>query len=199
MSKKHNPEDHLTAKDLMTREVVTVSEYIPASEAVQILMSKSISGVPVVDDNNQCVGIFSAADFTRRSRVISDAGFRPEACPFQVRHRGVDGHEGTLCTLPSGLCPLQRPEHEEGHQHNLCCFPHEIVVEWQALQPPLSPSDPVRRWMTAPPITVQLSATLKECAARMVKAKIHRLIVVDEKQQVQGLLSSMDLLSSIAQ
>ena len=200
MAKKNVPSKQLTAADMMTRDVITVSQHIPAAEAAQTLLSKSISGVPVVDDDKRCVGIFSAADFTRISQTLAESNSNspPIACPFQMRHRGVDGTEGTLCTLPLGLCPMQRSDEEEGHQYKLCCFPHEIVVEWQALQPPLLPTDPVQRWMTAPAITVNQTATVKECATRMAQARIHRLIVVDDDQHVLGLVSSMDVLSSIA-
>jgi CBS domain-containing protein len=198
MSKKHQVKKQVTAGDIMTRGVITVSQQIPASEAAKTLYSKAISGVPVIDEQERCVGMFSAADFTRISQAITEPHAPPVACPFQVHHRGVDGTEGTICTLPAGLCPLQRPQQEEGTLHNLCCFPHEIVVEWQALQPPLSIKDPVKRWMTAPAITINQNATVSECAERMTQAHIHRLVVVDEHEHVKGLLSSMDVLASIA-
>jgi CBS domain-containing protein len=188
----------LTAADLMTRDVVTVPQHLPASEAAQVLLSKSISGVPVVDDHGRCVGILSATDFTRIAETHSQTQTPPVPCPFQLRHRRVDGDDVTLCTLATGMCPLQRTEDEEGKSRHICGYPHEIVVEWQAIQPACSAADPVQRWMTAEPITVNSSASIRECAARMLHARIHRLIVVDEEQRVVGVLSSTDLLTAIA-
>ena len=198
MSKNRKSDHELTASQLMTQNVVTVSQHLPASEATELLLAKAISGVPVVNDQGRCIGIFSAADFARIVNALSEPHSAPAACPFQVRHRRADGSEGTICTLPVGLCPLQRPEDDDGRHSNLCGYPHEIVVEWQALQPPRSPTDPVEKWMTAPAITIRSTATIQECAAKMSNARIHRLIVVDEEDRVLGLISSLDLLKAVA-
>lgn len=93
---------------------------------------------------------------------------------------------------------MQIPEKEEAEVRQVCQAPHESVVEWQALQPDLSPDDPVSRWMSADPITVTSSAMLTECANRMANARIHRLIVVDNDLRVVGRISSMNLLKAMA-
>lgn len=188
----------MTAADLMTRDVVTVPQSVPASEAARLLVSRAIGGVPVVDDQGRCVGVFSAADFARISQAYSGPTRPPVPCPFQLRHRRVDGSDIVLCSLPGGLCPLQRMETEEGHDQCVCSYPQEIVVEWQSLKPACSPSNPVQDWMTADPITVTAGVSLAECASRMLQARIHRLIVVDDERRVIGLLSSTDLLNAIA-
>lgn len=190
--------DQLTAADAMTRNVLTIKETMPAFEAAELLLAKSISGVPVVDDQNRCVGVFSTVDFARIANSLADSNQLPENCPFQLRHRRSNGTDVTLCSLPHGLCPLQRPDMEEGKTLNTCRFPHEIVVEWQSLQPPLVPTDPVKRWMSAQPMTVPGTASLEDCASRMLKANVHRLIVIDEQNSVIGLLSSMDVLKIVA-
>lgn len=190
--------DQLTAADVMTHNVLTIKETIPAFEAAELLLAKSISGAPVVDDQNRCVGVFSTVDFARIANSLADSSQVPENCPFQLRHRRSNGTDVTLCSLPHGLCPLQCPDSEEGKSLNTCRFPHEIVVEWQSLQPPLVPTDPVKRWMSAQPITVPATASLEECASRMVKANVHRLIVINEHNSVIGLLSSTDVLKLVA-
>ena len=198
MKTKNTSSNQRTAADLMTRDVITVSQNLPAAEAVRVLVSKSIGGVPVVDGHGRCVGIFSTSDFTRVADQFSGLEAPPIPCPFQQRHRCSDSSETTLCSLSPGLCPLQRPVSENGHSTTVCSYPQEIVVEWQAIQSPISPNDPVLRWMTSLPITVKSTATLSECAATMVHAHIHRLVVVDEKEKFVGLLSSTDLLKELA-
>jgi CBS domain-containing protein len=189
----------LTAADLMTRDVVTVHQSLPAAEAVQILLSKSISGVPVVDDDNHCVGVFTHADFGRLAQACSEPHAPPVSCPFQLRHRRTDGRDVVFCTLATGQCPVQRTEVEDGVSRTVCSDPHEIVCDWTTLQPTCKPTDPVHRWMTVDPITVDSMATIPECAARMLRARIHRLIVVDDEQRIVGILTSTDLLTALAE
>lgn len=185
------------AADVMTRDVLTVRSSLAAVDAANFLFSHGLTGVPVVDEQNRCVGVFSALDFTRVSRILAGTNEPPTICPFQMRHRLSDGRDVTLCTLPAGLCSLQGREFEENQTRTTCCSPNEIVVEWQSLQPRLSPTDPVRRWMSAEPITVRADTSLADCASRMARARIHRLVVLDDDQQIVGLISSIDIMKAI--
>jgi CBS domain-containing membrane protein len=53
----------LTAADLMTREVTTVSRAMSLRAAAHLLSESQISGAPVVDETGECVGVLSATDF----------------------------------------------------------------------------------------------------------------------------------------
>jgi len=52
----------MLAKDIMTKEVVTVSAAATVREAAQILTQQQLSGAPVVDRQGQIVGVVSEAD-----------------------------------------------------------------------------------------------------------------------------------------
>lgn len=52
----------LTAKDIMTKRVVTVSPSTTVKELTELLAAKKISGVPVVDEQKRVVGIVTEAD-----------------------------------------------------------------------------------------------------------------------------------------
>lgn len=52
----------LTAKDIMTKRVVTVSPCTSVEELTELLAGKKISGVPVIDEKKQVVGIATEAD-----------------------------------------------------------------------------------------------------------------------------------------
>jgi len=52
----------MIAKDIMTRDVVTVSAAATVREAAQILTQQQLSGAPVVDRQGQIVGVVSEAD-----------------------------------------------------------------------------------------------------------------------------------------
>jgi len=52
----------LRAKDIMTKNVVTVKENTPIYEAVELMAKHDISGMPVVTDDMALVGILSEKD-----------------------------------------------------------------------------------------------------------------------------------------
>ena len=51
-----------TVADVMSRDPIVVKPETPLNEAVQILAQRRISGLPVVDDAGQLVGIISETD-----------------------------------------------------------------------------------------------------------------------------------------
>ena len=57
----------LTARDIMTRDVVTVFPHTSLRYVAKLLAGRHISGVPVVDDDGQVVGIVSENDLLQWS------------------------------------------------------------------------------------------------------------------------------------
>lgn len=55
----------LTAGDLMSRGLVSVSQETPMHEAGRLLLLHQISGLPVVEADGTCVGVLSTTDFLR--------------------------------------------------------------------------------------------------------------------------------------
>ena len=58
----------VTARDIMTKRVVTVCPETKVSELAKLLAAKRISGVPVVDECGCVVGIVTEADILGRKR-----------------------------------------------------------------------------------------------------------------------------------
>ncbi len=52
----------VTAADIMTRDVITVQADAPLREALFKLVEDKISGMPVVDENDELVGIITEKD-----------------------------------------------------------------------------------------------------------------------------------------
>ncbi|HFD16842.1 MAG TPA: CBS domain-containing protein [Rhodospirillales bacterium] len=63
----------MLARDVMTRNVVTVAPDTPVSEIARLLLEKRISGVPVVEPDGRLVGIVSEGDLMRR---VEEGGAR---------------------------------------------------------------------------------------------------------------------------
>jgi CBS domain-containing protein len=52
----------MRARDVMTKKVITVSSDLSIRKLIQLLITERISGVPVVDDAGEIVGIISERD-----------------------------------------------------------------------------------------------------------------------------------------
>lgn len=82
---------NLRVSDVMHREVVTIPARSTMQEAAAVLAYHGISGAPVVDDKDHCVGVITATDFVRREADWADAAAAGE-------HRLCkDTREGPYC------------------------------------------------------------------------------------------------------
>lgn len=60
----------LKAKDIMTKDVLTVKPEATVEELARVLMEHKISGVPVVDDNRHLIGIVTENDLIRKNKRL---------------------------------------------------------------------------------------------------------------------------------
>ena len=58
----------LKAKDIMTKDVITVKPEATVENLARLLMEHKISGVPVVDDEKKIVGIVTENDLIRKNK-----------------------------------------------------------------------------------------------------------------------------------
>ncbi len=58
----------LRVADVMNRYVVQVSAHDTMAQAAAQMTEHHVSGAPVVDETNRCVGVLSAIDFMRREK-----------------------------------------------------------------------------------------------------------------------------------
>ena len=60
----------LTAKDIMTRDVITISPETEIAQAAKLLLTNRINGVPVVNDAGELVGILCQSDLIIQQKNI---------------------------------------------------------------------------------------------------------------------------------
>jgi CBS domain-containing protein len=60
------------AKEIMTKEVVSVTKETPIYEAMELLLQNEITGMPVVDDDMSLVGIITEKDCLRLFHADED-------------------------------------------------------------------------------------------------------------------------------
>lgn len=59
-----------TAADLMSKEVITVTEEMTVKELAALLTDKNISGVPVVDNDGKLIGIVTESDLIDSNKKV---------------------------------------------------------------------------------------------------------------------------------
>jgi CBS-domain-containing membrane protein len=59
----------MRAHHVMTKDVVAVTPHTTIEEAAKIMLRMHISGLPVIDDTGNLVGVVSESDFLRRSEI----------------------------------------------------------------------------------------------------------------------------------
>lgn len=200
------PPKALTAADLMKADVVRLPKKMALRDAARLLLQHQIGGAPVVDAQGKCIGVFSAMDFLRQAEVRGNAPREspapplPITCSLQKKHVTADGQEVTLCTLPPGVCPIQVKQVDPaGEEYTVCGQPHCVLVDWQVVDVEKLTTEEVHRFMTPDPVTARPSTSIRVLARMMIDAHIHRVIVVDEEGRPIGIVSSTDLLATIAQ
>ena len=194
----------LTAGDLMSRNVVVLASGMPLREAARLLLQNQIGGAPVVDAQGKCVGVFSAVDFLRFAAKANnpiDPRLEPlpVTCSFLGKHKTEDGKETYLCTLPPGVCPIQVTQiGPDGTDVMVCNQPHCVMADWQIVEVEKMPTQDVRQFMTADPVTVAPEVSIRRLAQLMIDAHIHRIVVVNDEKKPIGIVSSTDILAAVA-
>ena len=62
----------LEAKDIMTKQVVCIRRDTPIFEAIRLMADKNITGIPVVENNMNLVGMLSEQDVLRLFQTYDD-------------------------------------------------------------------------------------------------------------------------------
>jgi CBS domain-containing protein len=194
------PLRELTAGDLMSRDVLQITETMPVREAARLLLLHQVSGAPVVEPGGTCVGVFSTTDILRWAHQPSDAA---AAKGFQRKYRAPNGEVRAQCMLPADVCPLQRSEvGADGKERIFCTQPHSVPTDWQMVQVEEVeglPAENVGQFMTPDPVLVAADTPVAELARQMVDAHIHRIVVVDQQRRPIGVVSTTDILARVAQ
>jgi CBS domain-containing protein len=190
----------LTASDLMSRDVATISLDTPLRAAAELFFRRQVGEAAVVDADGRCVGMLSATDLLRWA--LQEAGgpedVPPPACPYQVKGRLLTGGDAVMCTRARGSCPLQEVRPMTGGRHTIVCLLREGVVSNGQEVSGRGPASAVRHCLTASVPTVEAQTPLAVLARTMADAQVHRLIVVDPRRRPIGTVSCLDVLAALA-
>ena len=65
----------MLAKDIMSRDVITVRKDSTIKEVVELLVEHKISGAPVVDETDRLIGMISEGDLLYKDRKLQTPAF----------------------------------------------------------------------------------------------------------------------------
>ncbi|HSM05809.1 MAG TPA: CBS domain-containing protein [Longimicrobiales bacterium] len=175
----------MNVRDIMQTDVVTAHPDQSVRELTRLLAEHGISGVPVVTDSGEVLGVVSSSDVVR---VAAEADSVPVTgarwIPVPPLESTVDPEDPVPDPYSDYFLPEAAP----------VVAPEWDLGESDGALDQLSVSD----IMTPVSFTVEGSATLAELADFLVRGKIHRALVLDEGR-LTGIVTAMDVLRVVAE
>lgn len=160
-----------TVRDVMQTDVLTVEPELTVGELMKTLMERGISGAPVVDHDGSVLGVVSTTDVLRLA--LRDEEKR------NGDHPDSEDDENGFYMTPEGTA-------------------HYPSVFFPGLPRTRLASRPIREIMTPVTFSVKPQTSLAEIARFLLRGKIHRALVFENRQLV-GLVTTLDLVRAIAE
>ncbi len=188
----------LTASDLMSHPIDSVEASIPLSEAVNQLIDKQISRL-LVTENGKPVGVISLSDF-----VASIAGTE------KARREAVGDVMSDailVCRDKTPIVSAARTMTESGFRSVLVVDAKGKtlgVVSGRSLLPFVKNGVDEKLLVSTvmhPALTIDIHASLREAADKMIKNHHHRLVVIDDQDPEAfplGIISTFDIVAQMA-
>jgi CBS domain-containing protein len=177
----------VTVRDLMSRDLVTVSPELTLRDAVELLTERHIGGAPVVA-GSRLLGVFAASDALAFEAVTPGVPMeRPEQLEAELEippEWEVEGSEPpaaffTDVWIDAGEDVAERFQHSR--------------PEWDALQ-----EHTVAEVMTPSVYALPPDTELADAAQHMLRHKIHRVLVT-EAGKLTGILTTTDIVRAVAE
>jgi CBS domain-containing protein len=165
-------------RDIMRRDVVRIRPDASVRELILLLAQEQISGVPVVDQSGEIIGVVSTTDILQLAAQNIDAPTRN--APWN--HTGRDYlDEESATSVRQDEAPFQFEE------------PDPL-----ALGVPELAEYRVEDIMTPAAFTVDLDTSVAQLSRFMLQGRIHRALVV-ERGRLEGIVTAYDVLRAAAE
>jgi CBS domain-containing protein len=183
-------EQEVRVRDVMTTELVTVGPETTLRELLGVLTSNRVRGVPVVS-GSAVVGVVSGTDVLEFEAAMPAASAGAGDAPADD-YDDYDDVTAEWRDGESGPASFFMDAWGEGGPDLVERFREERGPDWD----PLAEHD-VSEVMTRTLCTTGPDATLREAAARMLEAGVHRLLVMTDARLL-GIVSAADVLRAVA-
>lgn len=120
-------------KDIMTKDVISITSSTPIKEVIEILITKKITGLPVVDENRKLLGIISELDLMGilLQNCAIDGKTAEEFTTKNVVSFGINDSVDKLCQYLLNK-PFRRvPIIDDGHLVGIVSRSDIIALIWK--------------------------------------------------------------------
>lgn len=188
----------LTAADLMSKPINTIEEDIPLNEAVREFIEKEVNRL-VVTKQGKPVGIISLSDFVAH---IAQMGRSKRDTVGDVMSDAI-----LVCRGKTPVISAARAMTSAGWRSVLVVDVNGKVLGVVSGRDLLSfvqngdPENKIVRDVMHPALTIDITASLREAADKMIQNHHHRLVVVDRENPEAfplGVISSFDIVAEMA-
>ncbi len=162
-------------EDIMQKEVVTVTPDTPVKELLRNMVAAQISGVPVVTEDGEIVGVVSATDVVR---LGAESGEIPRG-DLSLEPLAFLADEDDEPSAPFFMVPGEWSYPTEGQA--------------EAMPDALFEGYAVSDIMTPAVFTVRPRESVEDAAKFLLRGRIHRALVVEDGQ-LKGIVTAFDLL-----
>jgi CBS domain-containing protein len=170
-----------TVQEVMQREVVTVTPETPVRTLLKRLVSAQISGVPVVTETGEIVGVVSTTDVVRL---------------------GAGEKELNAAELIWEPLVLPNEEYDEDSAAPFFMDPesprYPTEDQTEALPEGVFDGYTVSDIMTPAVFTVKPADSVREVGKFLIQGRIHRALVVEDGQ-LKGIVTAFDLLKAFVE
>ena len=159
--------ERTTAAEIMVTNLATVWPTHTLAQAAAVLLREQVSGVPVVEPDGPCVGVFSVIDVLRAEEQVVE-----ERLKF-----AQSSYFTSELALPTSV-----------YADQLADFQEKIAP---------AAEQPVQRFMTTNLVTVTQQTPVGTIISMLIDAHIHRVLVVDQHGHLKGMVTAMDVLAAL--
>ena len=214
--------------EVMCREVAAVHPDSPITEVVELLLTRDFTAVPVVDDQGKVVGMVSDNDLLMRGGMIVNLSLKKAADPDFVRalHESLENPNRKVSEVMTREVVTIAPDTILGSAARTMVEKHlkrlpvvdadgklvgilgrlDILntiaavhlPDWHPQAHSAGPQATVAEVMTREVPTVHESATIEQVFDLLVSSSHKRVVVVDDKRRVAGIIADSDLISRLS-
>jgi CBS domain-containing protein len=200
----------LTVSHIMTHCVTTISEDADVSQAARVMLENKISALPVIDSRQNVTGMITASDMYRLVIEMVPSHFGQILVnDYMTRHPFTISPLTTLLEAHRimGVKRIRSlPVTNEGNlvgivtrSDLLSADPSSLFTKGQQTVSKRIQNTPIEYIMTSSPLTVGQNVSISEAAAIMMEHKIHSLPVLDDDQNLVGIITESDIFRFIVQ
>jgi CBS domain-containing protein len=180
----------LKLREIMTTDLVTIDPELSVREAMSLLVSRHVSGAPVVD-GNQVVGVVSATDLLEFAAGLPGLPLDDELAARLLGDMDEAEDEGTLAD--DGDVRFFAESWNSTDEDPVRREPFSVPAEWSALD-----EHTVSEAMTRSPLhTLPPDTAVPAAAEYLRKAKIHRVLIMTG-QTLLGIVTTTDITNAVA-